>query len=333
MSQTSGTFVKQISFFFFFFVRVNHRGPLPLRELHSTGETKSVERPWGILSLFTTCLRLQVKSLPEAVTQTSGIFVKQVFSGWITADPSPWGNFTPPAKQQCGETLGDLEPVYDLFTIASETTLPEAVSQTSGTFVKQISFFSFFLFKGESPRTPPLEGTSLHRRNKECGETLGGLEPVYDLFTIISEITARGCDTDKWHLCKAGFFKGESPRTPLPLRELHSTGETTVWRDPGGSWACLWPIHHCKWNHSARGCVTDKWHLCKTDQLFFLFFLNGESPRTPPLEGTSLHRRNKECGETLGDLEPVYDLFTITSEITARGCDTDKWHLCKAGFF
>ena len=24
-------------------------------------------------------------------------------------------------------------------------------------------------------------------------------------------------------------------RGPLPLREIHSTGETTVWRDPGGS--------------------------------------------------------------------------------------------------
>ena len=31
-------------------------------------------------------------------------------------------------------------------------------------------------------------------------------------------------------------------RGPLPLRELHSTDETLVWRDPGGSWACspLW---------------------------------------------------------------------------------------------
>ena len=30
---------------------------------------------------------------------------------------------------------------------------------------------------------------------------------------------------------------------------------------------------------------TDKWHLCKTGS-----FSYGESPRTPPLEGTSLHR-------------------------------------------
>ena len=30
---------------------------------------------------------------------------------------------------------------------------------------------------------------------------------------------------------------------------------------------------------------TDKWHLCETGS-----FSYGESPRTPPLEGTSLHR-------------------------------------------
>ncbi len=30
---------------------------------------------------------------------------------------------------------------------------------------------------------------------------------------------------------------------------------------------------------------TDKWHLCKAGS-----FSYGESPRTPPLEGTSLHR-------------------------------------------
>ncbi len=42
-------------------------------------------------------------------------------------------------------------------------------------------------------------------------------------------------NADKWHRCKAGSFSyGESTGTP-PLRELHSTGETIVWRDPGGS--------------------------------------------------------------------------------------------------
>ena len=37
-------------------------------------------------------------------------------------------------------------------------------------------------------------------------------------------------------LCKAGlYFLTVNHRGPLPLRELHSTDETLVWRDPGGS--------------------------------------------------------------------------------------------------
>ena len=46
-------------------------------------------------------------------------------------------------------------------------------------------------------------------------------------------------------------------RRPLHLKELHSTGETIVWRDPGGSWACLPPVYICVWNHPATGC--DMW--------------------------------------------------------------------------
>ena len=38
------------------------------------------------------------------------------------------------------------------------------------------------------------------------------------------------------------FFLTVNHRGPLPLREFHSTDETTVWRDPGGSWACLRPV-------------------------------------------------------------------------------------------
>ena len=62
-------------------------------------------------------------------------------------------------KHECGETLGDLEPVFDLFPTANESTVPEAVTQMCGVFVKQVGRFSY----GELPRTPPLEGTSLHR--------------------------------------------------------------------------------------------------------------------------------------------------------------------------
>ena len=34
-------------------------------------------------------------------------------------------------KQECGETLGDLEPVYYLFTTMGEITLPQAVTHVS----------------------------------------------------------------------------------------------------------------------------------------------------------------------------------------------------------
>ena len=53
---------------------------------------------------------------------------------------------------------------------------------------------------------------------------------------------------------KQVVFHTVNHRGPLPLKELHSTGETIVWRDPGGSWACLPPVHKC--NHSATVCDT-----------------------------------------------------------------------------
>ena len=42
---------------------------------------------------------------------------------------------------------------------------------------------------------------------------------------------------------------------------------------------------------------TDKWHLCKAGS-----FSYGESPRTPPLEGTSLHRWNNSVERPWGIL-------------------------------
>ena len=60
----------------------------------------------------------------------------------------------------------------------------------------------------------------------------------------------------------SGFFVKQvvflmvNHRGPLPLRELHSTGETIVWRDPGGSWACLPPLYHWECHHLATDCDT-----------------------------------------------------------------------------
>ena len=84
----------------------------------------------------------------------------------------------PPTKQQRGETLGDLEPVYDLFVFTIEFTMSEAVTHASGIVVKQV---------------------------------------------VVLTVNHRG---------------------PLPLRELHPTDETTVWRYPEGSSARLRPVYH-----------------------------------------------------------------------------------------
>ena len=71
----------------------------------------------------------------------------------------------------------------------------------------------------------------------ECGETLGGLEPVYDLFP--SEFTLLIAVTQGmlffFFFVEQVVFLTVNHRGPLPLRELHSTDETRVWRDPGGS--------------------------------------------------------------------------------------------------
>ena len=55
--------------------------------------------------------------------------------------------------------MGGLEPVCDLFPNTAEFALPEAVAQTCMWHHYKAGRFSY----GESPRTPPLEGTSLHR--------------------------------------------------------------------------------------------------------------------------------------------------------------------------
>ena len=191
----SYTDMCRLCLLFFFFFTVNQHYPYPptqkkeeekkekTRTLHSTNETVV----WRVPGESWTCLRPVFDF--DWIHPTSGCddtdtwcFVEQVaFIRCITADPSPWGNCTPPTKHEYGETLGDLEPVYDLFTSTSEFTLA---------FVKQVVFL-----------------------------------PV-------------------------------NHRGPLPLREIHSTDETWVWRDPGGSWARLRPVHDHKWIHPAEGCDT-----------------------------------------------------------------------------
>ena len=109
---------------------------------------------------------------------------------------------------------------------------------------------------------------------------------------------------------KQVIFLTVNHHRPLPLRELHSTDETIVWRDPGGSWACLRPISDYEWIHPFRGCRWYRhiymWRLCEAGH-----FSDGESPWTPPLEGISLHRRNNSVERPWG----ILSLFTICFQI------------------
>ena len=72
---------------------------------------------------------------------------------------------------------------------------------------------------GTLPWTPPLKGTSLHRRYLSV-ERLGDLEPVYDL--SLPEALTKTC---MWRLCETVRFSyGESPWTRLP----EETGSAAV---------------------------------------------------------------------------------------------------------
>ena len=134
---------------------------------------------------------------------------------------------------------------------------------------------------------------------------------MYRLSTLteFTSVLALGC---RWHrhTCIAIFVKQVvfltvNHRGPLPLKELHSTDDTIVWRDPGGSWACLRPVSDYEWIPPSRGCRwhrhTCMWRLCKAGR-----FSYGESPWTPPLEGTSLHRWNNSVERPWG----ILSLFT-----------------------
>ena len=80
---------------------------------------------------------------------------------------------------------------------------------------------------GESPQTPPLEGTSLRRWNKSVERPWG----ILSLFT-----------TCLWLQVKSPWG--------------NFTDKTRVLRDPGGSSACLPPAYDYGWNHPATGCDT-----------------------------------------------------------------------------
>ena len=78
------------------------------------------------------------KNIKETVKMSRLCKAGLFFLRWITADPSPWGNFTPPTKHLPGEILGDLEPVYSLFTILGEITPSESLSRVTYTRINSM---------------------------------------------------------------------------------------------------------------------------------------------------------------------------------------------------
>ena len=121
----------------------------------------SVERPWGILSPFTTCLRLPVISPCQKLTKTSGDFVNQVV--FLTVNHR---GPLPLRELLCtDETIVCRDPrwswtcfqhVYDY-----EWIHPVRGCDTDKWRLCKPGGFSY----GKSPRTPSLEGSSLHRRS------------------------------------------------------------------------------------------------------------------------------------------------------------------------
>ena len=97
-----------------------------------------------------------------------------------------WWNFTPPTKQQCGEILGDLEPVYLLFSITSGLIHPDRCCDTN-MYVAFLCSRSFFLRCITVDPSPC--GNFIQPRTQQRGETLWDLEPVDDLLPITNEFT------------------------------------------------------------------------------------------------------------------------------------------------
>ena len=96
------------------FLTVNHRGPLPLKELHSTDETIVWRDPGG-LSLFTITREF---TFPEAVGDTDvyvcNVFVPQVV--FLTVNhrgPLPLKEFHSTDETMVWRDPGGFELVYD----------------------------------------------------------------------------------------------------------------------------------------------------------------------------------------------------------------------------
>ena len=108
---------------------------------------------------------------------------------------------------------------------------------------------------------------------------------------------------------------------PLPLRELHSTDKTIVWRDPGGPWACLRPVYNYEWINSPSQRL---WHRHNVSSSFFFSFffqqvifltVNHCGPPPPPPWGnfTDETIEWRDPGGSWACLQPVSNYKWINS--------------------
>ena len=209
--------------------------PLKGNSLHR--RNNSVERPWGILSLFTTCSQLFISefTLPKAVTQTCGVFVNQVV--FLTVNhrgPLPLRKIHSTDEtivwRDPGGSWACLRPVH------SYLSLTKAVTQTCGVFVNRVVFLTV-------NHRGPLPLRKIHSTDetivwRDPRGSWACLRPVHCYLSLPNAVT-QTCGVFENQV----VFLTVNHRGPFPLREIHSTDETIVWRDPRGSWACLRPVH------------------------------------------------------------------------------------------
>ena len=198
----------------------------------------------------------------------------------------------------------------------SFNTKPEAQQHRFAISLYTLSkYFSY----GKSAWNFPFEKKSIHQQDSE--ETMGNLYP------------ARGSDRDCVVFVKQVHFSySESPWTPpIEWTSLH-------WRTYSVDLEPVYDLHPITNSPCQR-----LWHRHNVSSfffsfllifafLFFIFFLHffillhfffffffffsghfsyGESPRTPPLEGTSLHRRNNSVERPWGILSLFITCFQL----------------------
>ena len=248
-------FVQQVVF-----LTVNHRGPLPLRELHSTDEILVWRDPGGSWA----CLQ----SVPNYK--------------WINS------------------------PCQRLW------------HRHNASFFLFFPFFQQVVFLTVNHHGP-LPFRELHSTDetivwRDPGGSWACLRPVYS-YEWINSPSQRLRHRHSVVFVQQVVFLTVNHRGHLPLRELHSTDEALAWRDPGGSWACLQPVPNYKWINSPCQRL---WHRHNASSSFFFFsffsagrFSYSESPQTPPLEGTSLHRWNISVERPWG----ILSLFTTCLQL------------------